>query len=57
MTTRESMIQHIHGINKALTKEWLEQQTNDVLLANCHPFDREKYATELKYGKGTKNGK
>lgn len=49
MTTRERMINHIHSMNVALTVEWLEQQEDEILLANCHPTDREKYASDLKY--------
>jgi hypothetical protein len=48
MTTREKMIQHIHSINKVLTVQWLNELSNEELLANCHPSDREQYASDLK---------
>lgn len=51
MTTREKMIRHIHSINIALTVEWLNEQTNEILLANCHPIDRIQYTSDLKFEK------
>lgn len=49
MTIQEKMIRHIHSINIALTIEWLNMQTNELLLANCHPIDRERYTLDLKF--------
>lgn len=51
MKTREKMIRHCHSVNKPLTKEWLSEQTDEILLANCHPIDRERYKTDLKLEK------
>lgn len=54
MKIREKMIQHVHSINKPLTKEWLSEQSNEILLANCHPIDRERYKIDLKFEKPKK---
>jgi len=50
MKTRERMINHIHSMNIALTEEHFKDQPDEILLANCHPSDREKYASELRDG-------
>jgi len=51
MTTREKMIRHIHSINKYLTVKYLKEETDEILLANCHPTDRADYTRDLKWEK------
>jgi len=49
LNLRKLMINHVHSVNKYLTVEYLESQENDILLANCHPTEREYYTKELKF--------
>ena len=45
---RASMIIEALYLNKTLTREWLEMQENDVLIAHIHPTSRDKFLYKLK---------
>ena len=47
---RKKLIHHIKSVNKFLTDEWIEEQTDYVLLACAHPMYRKEHAKELGYG-------
>jgi len=49
LNLRKLMINHVHSVNRCLSVEYLEQQDNEILLANCHPTEREYYTKELNY--------
>ena len=48
MNTRQQMINSIHSMNKHYTWEWLNEQTDEILLVLSHPLDRSEYAYRLK---------
>lgn len=48
MSTRQQMINSIHSMNKHYTWEWLNEQTNEILLTLSHPLDRNEFAYGLK---------
>ena len=47
VTPRQSLIQHIRGINKHLTPEYLENLSDEELLCEAHPVYREDHAKAL----------
>lgn len=47
-TIRRRLQQHVRSLNKYLTKEWCELQTNAILLCNAHPDDRIVYEKQFK---------
>lgn len=48
MNIRNEMITNAKGHNNCLTNEYLDQFSNEQLLAFTHPIDREHYCKRLK---------
>lgn len=46
--TRQEIINSIHSTNKFYEWEWLEAQSDEILLTLSHPLDRDEYAYRLK---------
>lgn len=46
---RNDMIQNVCAYNKHQNKKDLQEKSDEILLANCHPTDRERFVTKLNH--------